>query len=187
MVWENKCNVIIMLCNLKEGGREKCAIYWDKNKVKQFNKIQVQVEKEEKRNNYIIRKIKIFNKSEQKEKIVYQIHFIGWPDLGVPDTRDGKIFDTFIEINNLVDKFRGNDPIVVNGSGGAGRTGTFISMYYLEKEIKSQIKNKVEIIQFNIFNLVRKLKEMRLNLVQTSSQYIFIYEFVRHLLLKYNF
>ena len=59
-------------------------------------------------------------------------------------------------------------------------------MYYLEKEIKRQIEEKFEIIQINIFNLVRKLKEMRLYLVQTESQYKFIYEFVRYLLLKYN-
>ena len=59
-------------------------------------------------------------------------------------------------------------------------------MYYLKNEIIRQIKDKAKIIQFNIFNLVRKLKEMRLYLVQTESQYRFIYEFVRHLLRKYN-
>ena len=184
MVWEHKCNVIVMLCNEKEGGREKCARYWDENKVKKFNKIRI--EKEEKKNSYIIRIIKLFNKDEQKEKIVYRVHFIGWPDHGVPNTQDGKIFDIFIEIIELVDKFRGNDPIIVHCSAGVGRTGTFISMYYLEKEIKRQIKDKYEKIQFNIFNLVRQLKEMRLYLVQTESQYRFIYEFVNHLLIKYN-
>ena len=71
-------------------------------------------------------------------------------------------------------------------SAGVGRTGTFISMYYLEKEIKRQINDKCQIIQFNIFNLVRKLKEMRLYLVQTETQYRFIYEFVGYLLQKYN-
>ena len=59
-------------------------------------------------------------------------------------------------------------------------------MYYLEKEIKQQIANKVDFIKFSIFNLVRKLKEMRLYLVQTESQYRFIYEFVKYLLEKYN-
>ena len=184
MVWEHKCNVIVMLCNEKEGGREKCARYWDENKVKKFNKIQI--EEEKKKNNYIIRKIKLFNKGEQKEKIVHQIHFIGWPDHGVPNTQDGKIFEIFSEIIELVDKVRGNDPIVVHCSAGVGRTGTFISMYYLEKEIKRQINDKCQIIQFNIFNLVRKLKEMRLYLVQTETQYRFIYEFVGYLLQKYN-
>ena len=60
-------------------------------------------------------------------------------------------------------------------------------MYFLEKEIRRQIRNKVDTIKFSIFNLVRKLKEMRLYLVQTELQYKFIYEFVRHILLKYNF
>ena len=184
MVWEHNCNVIIMLCNEKEGGREKCAKYWDENKVKQFNKIKIK--KEEQKNNYIVRTIKLFNKGENKERTVYQVHFIGWPDHGVPNTQDGKIFDIFIEIIELVDKKRGNEPIVVHCSAGVGRTGTFISMYFLEKEIKKQIIEKFEIINFNIFNLVRKLKEMRLYLVQTESQYRFIYEFVKHLLKKYN-
>ena len=184
MVWEYQCNAIVMLCNEKEGGREKCARYWDEKKVKLFNNIKI--EKEEKRNNYIIRKIRLYNKAEKKDKIVYQIHFIGWPDHGVPNIQDGKIFDIFIEIIELVDKFRDNSPIVVHCSAGVGRTGTFISMYYLKNEIIRQIKDKAKIIQFNIFNLVRKLKEMRLYLVQTESQYRFIYEFIRYLLLKYN-
>ena len=183
MVWEHKCNVIVMLCNQKEGGRLKCAKYWDENKVKQFYRIKIE---EEPKNNYIVRKIKLFNNSEKKERTVYQIYFNGWPDHGVSDVKDGKVFDSFIEIIELVDKIRGNEPIVVHCSAGVGRTGTFISMYYLEKEIKRQIQDKVEIIQFNIFNLVRKLKEMRLYLVQTESQYRFIYEFVRYLPLKYN-
>ena len=184
MIWENKSNVIVMLCNEKEGDREKCARYWDENKLKQFNKIHI--EKEIKYTNYIVRKIKLFNNSEKKHRIVYQIHFIIWPDHGVPNIQNGKIFDIFIEVFKLVDQIRENFPIVVHCSAGVGRTGTFISMYFLEKEIKTQIINKVDIIKFSIFNLVRKLKEMRLYLVQTESQFRFIYEFVRHLLLKYN-
>ena len=49
-----------------------------------------------------------------------------------------------------------------------------------------QIKeNKNEII-FNVFNLVRKIKEMRLHMVQVFEQYKFIYDFVVHVLKKYN-
>ena len=88
----------------------------------------------------------------------------------------------------FIDKpeIKGNGPIVVHCSAGVGRTGTFISMYYLEKEIMRQIKDEVSEIKFSIFNLVRKLKEMRLYLVQTESQYRFIYEFVKYLLNKNN-
>ena len=59
-------------------------------------------------------------------------------------------------------------------------------MYALQKEIKKQINDKVEEIRFSIFNLVRKMKEMRRLLVQVDAQYYFIYQFVNHLLMKYN-
>ena len=85
-------------------------------------------------------------------------------------------------MNALVDSYRENNPIVVHCSAGVGRTGTFISMYFLEKEIKDQINNNVKEIQFSIFNLVRKLKEMRLYMVQSEAQYKFIYDFVNYLL-----
>jgi protein tyrosine phosphatase len=52
----------------------------------------------------------------------------------------------------------------VHCSAGVGRTGTFISMYRLNKEIKKQIKDNVKETQFSVFNFVRKLKEMRQNL-----------------------
>ena len=184
MIEEYECNIIIMLCNIVEGGREKCAKYWDeKNKM---NNYSIHLNKEETKNKYIIRELKLINKKSGKEKNLIQIHFIGWPDHGIPDTSDDKIFEVFEEMIKLVDQYKGNGPIVVHCSAGVGRTGTFISMYYLDKEIKTQIKEKKEIIRFNIFNLVRKLKEMRICLVQSNSQYNFIYLFVNYLLKRYN-
>ena len=67
-----------------------------------------------------------------------------------------------------------------------GRTGTFISMYLLEKEIEKQINDRCKTIRINIFNLVRKIKEMRIYMVQTPIQYNFVYLFVRHLLESKN-
>ena len=183
MIFEHECNVILMLCNLNEGGMPKCAKYWDKDNVKQFNIAKI---KETKKHDYVIRDITISQKG--KEKNIKQIHYTAWPDHGVPDAKDGAVFEPFIEIIETLNKpdIKGNGPIVVHCSAGVGRTGTFISMYYLENEIMRQIKDKFSVIRFNIFNLVRKLKEMRIYLVQTESQYLFIYQFVNYLLIKYN-
>ena len=114
---------------------------------------------------------------------MYQIHFTGWPDHGIPETKNGKVFKVFCDIINKVDELNDKkDPIVVHCSAGVGRTGTFVSMYLLEKEIDEQIKAEKEEIRFNIFNLVRKIKEMRLYMVQAPIQYQFVYLFVKYLL-----
>lgn len=179
MVYDYNSNVIVMLCKLLEGGRKKCENYWEA-KMENF---EVGVEKEEKFNMYVIRTLKLKNLEKKDERIVYQIHFIGWPDHGVPDISDGKVFEIFCEINKKVDEFnKGKDPIIVHCSAGVGRTGTFVSMYLLEKEIMKQINDKCEFIRFNIFNLVRKIKEMRMYMVQAPPQYEFIYSYVRYLL-----
>ena len=59
-------------------------------------------------------------------------------------------------------------------------------MYLLEKEIDRQIGDKCPIIRINVFNLVRKIKEMRLYMVQTPQQYLFVYLFVEYLLKTRN-
>ena len=184
MIDENNSNVIIMLCNEKENGNEKCSNYWS-GKIK-LKKYTIKEENIIKKNKYIIREIKLINNLTKNEKLVKQINFIGWPDHDAPDVEEGKIFDIFNIIINKVDEYKKNNTIVVHCSAGVGRTGTFISMYCLNKEIKKQIKDNAKEIQFSIFNFVRKLKEMRQNSVQTILQYYFIYQYINYLLLINN-
>ena len=181
MVWELKSKVIVMLCNLIENKKSKCENYWEAK----MNNFKVEVKKEIMHEMYCEREIQLINLSNKEERTVYQIHYTQWPDKGVPESKDLPIFS---EINELVDKLNNDtkEPIIVHCSAGAGRTGTFISMYLLEKEIVKQIKDNCSIIRFNIFNLVRKLKEMRISMVQTREQYQLIYKFVTGLLDKLN-
>ena len=184
MVYEYNSNVIVMLCNVTEGGRIKCENYWEKPQMKKFS---VEIQNEEKSKMHTIRKLKLKNKRKNDERNVYQIHFTAWPDHGIPDVYGGKVFQDFCEINKKVDEFNTqNNPIIVHCSAGVGRTGTFVSMYLLEKEINEQINAKKEYIRFNIFNLVRKIKEMRMYMVQSEIQYQFIYAYVKHLLITKN-
>ena len=184
MVYENNSNVIVMLCNVTEGGRIKCENYWEKPQMKKFS---VEIQNEEKSKMHTIRTLKLKIKEKNEERIINQIHFTAWPDHGIPDISDGKVFQDFCEINQKVDELNNkNNPMIVHCSAGVGRTGTFVSMYLLEKEINEQINAKKEYIRFNIFNLVRKIKEMRMYMVQSEVQYEFIYAYVKYLLKNKN-
>ena len=77
---------------------------------------------------------------------------------------------------NFINEYSQNCPVVVHCSAGVGRTGTFLSIYNLLDEIEKKKNN--QIIQFAIFNVVRKLKEMRMYLVQNDLQYYFVYLFI---------
>ena len=69
MIDEHKCNIIIMLCNISEGGLPKCAKYWDNN-IKMEN-YTIMLKSEENKDQYIIRDILLRNKNNQ-ERIIKQ-------------------------------------------------------------------------------------------------------------------
>ena len=43
-----------------------------------------------------------------------------------------------------------------------------------------------DLIEFSVFNIVRKIKEMRMYMVENENQYILLYYFVNYLLAMYN-
>jgi len=184
MIDEYNCKIIVMICNLVEDGKEKCAYYY--NEKLKMNKYKICIENIFEKESYIIRIIKLKNLNNKIEKTVNQIQITNWPDNFIPNTQNGEIFKVLLDIIFTTEIYKGDGPIVSHCSAGIGRTGTFISIYYLYKEIKDQIDKKKEFIQFSVFNLVRKLKEMRLAMVQNIIQYKFIIYFVYFILKNFN-
>ena len=95
-------------------------------------------------------------------------------------------FKKIISMIKAIDQYRKIS--VIHCSAGVGRTGTFICMYNLYHEIMNQIyieKESDEII-FSLFNLVRKMKEMRIFSVENVNQFALLYDFANYLLLNYN-
>ena len=170
MCYTYDVKIIVMLCKLDEDYKEKCANYWDA-KTKNY-KIEKTVDTIRVDKDLRMRILKITNNNNSMPKKIIQLHFIGWPDHSAPK----EIYESLIKIINMIDKYKEKSPVIVHCSGGIGRTGTFISIYNLYHEIVNQINNKnISEIKFNIMNLVRKLKEMRLYLVENQTQYTFIY------------
>ena len=182
MCYENKVSVIVMLCNLIENNTEKCSDYWN---VKDLRKFEITILKEEKEEEIIIRTIQVVNKELKDDIIVTQIHFTAWEDHN--DLND-QYFNTIIKMINKLDEIKKEKKVAIHCSAGIGRTGTFICFYNLYHEIMRQInieKNTKEII-FCIFNLVRKIKEMRIFSVENVNQYALLNHFSNYLLLNYN-
>jgi protein tyrosine phosphatase len=186
MCYTYDVKVIVMLCKLDENYKEKCANYWDTN-LKNF-KIEKIDDTVNLSHDTKIRKFKVTKLDHDsgigtKEKFFFQIHFTCWPDHSIPENS----YNEIINIIKIVDKLKDDKPVVVHCSAGIGRTGTFISAYNLYHEILEQINNKsLKELKFSIMNLVRKLKEMRLYLVENQTQYNFLYQFVNLVLLKNN-
>ena len=177
MVWELNSKAIVMLCNLFENNKKKCENYWQFENTK----FKVYAKSEMMKNKYCIREIHLINLSNKEERDIYQIHYMNWDDNGVIDFNE---LNNFCEINQFLDNIYSSNktPIIVHCSAGCGRTGTFIAMNLIEKEIRKQINLQCSNIRINIFNLVRKLKEMRIRMVQEPKQYMLIYLFAQFLL-----
>jgi protein tyrosine phosphatase len=173
-----------MLCGLIEKDRVKCHNYWEDKKLEN---ISVNVKTETRLNaNMVVREIelKIKEKSKTEIRLIKQLHYFGWPDHGVPEV--DKVFDVFEDIIKEINEYFLNNnrkyPCVVHCSAGVGRTGTFLALYHLNNYFNQQSRKTT--LKFNIWNLVRKLKEQRLSSVENVLQYNFIYSYTKKYLLS---
>ena len=188
MCFQYNINIIVMLCNEIEEGKTKSSTYWKLQKSSPFEIIDI---KEIRKTEIItIKTIEIKKLTDNTIKNIYHLQFKKWPDHMAPDIQN--VVHIFEIIFGLIDeqinkeKNVQKNPIVIHCSAGVGRSGVFLTLYLLYKEIMESINENKELIIFNVFNLVRKLKEMRMYSVENINQYNFIYYFIDELLKEKN-
>jgi len=127
----------------------------------------------------IERNFKISNILNKEDlRVINQLHFGGWPDHGVP--KIDEVYSSFKKMIEEVDNSRSSKcPVVVHCSAGIGRTGTFMAIYNVHSTLKGQLDQKCNVLKFNIWDTVRKLKEQRLKSVENLLQYKFIFAFAK--------
>ncbi|XP_071592927.1 tyrosine-protein phosphatase non-receptor type 3 isoform X6 [Heliangelus exortis] len=166
VVWDHKLSLIIMLTTLTERGRTKCHQYWpDPPDVMEYGSFRVRCHSEDCTIAYVVREMVITNIETEQQHTITHLQYVAWPDHGVPD--DSMDFLEFVTC--MRPKRVENEPVLVHCSAGIGRTGVLVTM----ETAMCLIERNQPVYPLDI---VRKMRDQRAMMVQTSSQYKFVCE-----------
>ena len=196
-IYENDVDIIVMLTDLIEGGNQKCEQYWPSNSggTERYGCYDVMLMSEEcPRPEILNRKLYLLDTRDNdskrktgKEKQITHLHYVGWPDYGVPEQNDhivNLVQDVRSIIKNDTDRNKRFN-VLVHCSAGVGRTGTFIALYQLMEQIEMIVEKRSmmneesnslnENQSLNIFTTVFQLRFKRVEMVQSWVQYKYLY------------
>jgi len=135
-----------MLCGLTEDGRLMCDVYWPGkvNETKMYDYLKVTCTEEKKINDfYWTRTFNVVDTRDKTSREVTQWHAVGWPDRKVPRPEYSEYFEDLMKNTLDIKESKPKNPIIVHCSAGVGRTGTFMSLYYLTSLMRYYKANKM--------------------------------------------
>lgn len=163
-----------MLSNIAEKNVLKCHQYWPKlNDLMETESFQIKNIEEESSNDIVLRKFSLKKKNNDKVKIITQFHCISWIDRGITS------IETVSNLLYKIEKIWDKSPLVIHCSAGCGRTGVFILVHSILEKVKYDLKNNTEPM-INIYEELKRLRQLRHNLIQTPEQYEFCYHILNY-------
>ncbi|XP_038864109.1 tyrosine-protein phosphatase non-receptor type 22-like isoform X2 [Salvelinus namaycush] len=179
MLWEYNIEVIVMACREYEMGRKKCERYWPEKQEEPFvcDPFTIYCDSEESKGDYVSRNLRVTYRNKWC-RTLRQLHYINWPDHGVPDT-----IPPILELLQEMRSYQAHEdvPICIHCSAGCGRTGALCAIDYTWNLVKTQRLKE----DFSIYDLVQDMRTQRPSVVQTKEQYELVYRTVKFLFEKY--
>ncbi|XP_059001120.1 receptor-type tyrosine-protein phosphatase V-like isoform X4 [Mustela lutreola] len=168
LVWEQQVHIIVMLTVGMENGRVLCEHYWPADPTPiTHGHIMVHLLAEEPEDEWTKREFQLQHVAQQQQRRVKQLQFTTWPDHSVPEAPRSLL--TFVElVREQARVIQGTGPILVHCSAGVGRTGTFVALSRLLRQLEEEQT-------VDVFNAVYALRLYRPLMIQTPSQYIFLH------------
>lgn len=188
--------VIVQLTTMSEGMVEKCGQYfppaleeptWTLNEDNKWGdawKATVTFASQEELAGGAIekRKLLLHVEGEAEPRTIWHFLYVRWPDFGTPSQTD---LDSFLELMRLSREHNStSDPRIVHCSAGVGRTGTFMALEHLMRELDAGAFSYLdpEDIELDlVYDAVDKLRQQRRYMVQSQQQFVFLYNVVRKL------
>jgi protein-tyrosine phosphatase len=200
----DEVSVIVMLTQAFEAGKEKCAQYFPLHLEDPVMKLSMDpsdpASSDEDSNeeeevdthgsgsvtlleSYFdescrseVRKLELQFGSESK--IVWHFLFAGWADFSKPEGEDREALLQLF--HQTAAKTSPENPRIVHCSAGVGRTGTFIALDHLLRELDSgELLSPDNFNEDPVFDIVNQLREQRMMMVYNEMQLHFIYEVLR--------
>lgn len=179
MTWEQNVRVILMACKEVEVGKKKCARYWPStsSEDEEYGNIHVHLKEENWfADDCVERTLEVKHDGENDRRIVTQFQYTGWPDHGIPDDID-VILTMIAKMREIRAREKSFAPVIVHCSAGCGRTGTICAVDYAWDVLKC---GKLD-CDFDLFEIVKYMREQRQSMIQTPDQYEMAHRCVREL------
>ena len=191
MVWHETGDVavIVMLTPTEESGREKCYQYFPLDAKTSPFKIQSSGEDDANEGeisylesasatgpNTVARKLNLTFGSEAKT--VWHLLFTAFPDFGVPEDEDRAELLELVKLS-AEKNVSSSNPRIIHCSAGVGRSGTFIALEFLLAQLESGAVKEAGNGEDMIHDVVHRLREQRMMMVQMENQFQFLYDVLR--------
>lgn len=189
MIWQEtkEVAVIVMLTQTAESGREKCSQYFpldadvaeyeieplDETNPASSGSVRFIESVMDEPSRTTIRKLLLTIGDETR--IVWHLLFCGWLDFAIPEGEDQAGLLELLKIS-AQKNYAPNNPRIIHCSAGVGRSGTFIALEYLLAQLESGTMVEANDEEDMIFDVVNRLREQRMTMVQSDAQYHFLYQ-----------